>query len=338
MAEKKFRVKFDFTAETPVELSVKQNEFVSSAAKEDSGWLKVKVSRRGAQGANQTLEGLVPLAYLEDTAPPPPALRRPPPPPVAAAPPEVPRTVAEENGECPICYCDWQTRPACVLLNATQQRVCRHFLHKECIDRMVTETRLHTCPLCRGNFSVVKQVPDFDTDPRGWFSCVDFDQNGRLSKVEVLDVLGVLLKVDQRALEQNISTLWKNWDPDHSGDLDFEEFCGKGGLLQYVRQNFAKAQGRPPPPLSLASREEFFTYWDEDGNGTLEKEEIIRAVVKTLNLDQSKIRAIREYLTGIWTVIDPDGSGEVDMGEFTQRDGLGEMLIAYSEHIRAGHT
>jgi len=50
------------------------------------------------------------------------------------------------------------------------------------------------------------------------------------------------------------------------------------------------------------------------------------------------VRSIREYLDNVWAFIDPDGSGEVDMNEFLQRDGLGEMLVAYSDHIKSGHT
>jgi len=284
---------------------------------------------------NEVAEGLVPFSYLEDitpAAPPKSASHRPPP---AAPTPSAPKSLAEENGECPICYYDWQAKPACVLMRVDGKRTCRHFLHKECVEKMAVESKNKSCPLCRQPWHTLKVVPDCDTDPLGWFSCVDYDQNGRLSKTEVMDVLGILLNVDNKALEKNIETLWAYWDPDGSGDVDYNECCGKAGLIQYVKQHFAKARGKPPPALSPSTREEFFTYWDEDGNGTLEKEEIVRAVIKTLRLETSKIRAVKEYLDNIWAFIDPDNSGEIDLQEFIQRDGLGEMLIAYSQVVRS---
>lgn len=245
------------------------------------------------------------------------------------------KSLAEEYGECPICYYDWSSKPAAVLLRADGRRSCRHFIHKSCVDSLIATSNPKLCPLCRAPFAGVKEVPSFERDPKGWFSCVDFDQNGRLSQNEILDVLQVLLKLNREQMEKGVKALWSHWDPDHSGDVDFEECCGKSGLLQYVKQQFARAEGKEPPALSFANREAFFLFWDQDGNGTLEKEEIIRAVIKTLRLDVSKSTAIRDYLNTIWPLIDPDNSGEIDLKEFCQRDGLGEQLIAYHEMTKS---
>jgi hypothetical protein len=144
----------------------------------------------------------------------------------------------------------------------------------------------------------------------------------------VVEVLKALLAVDYKELERNADYLWPRWDTDQSGELDFNELCGKGGLLMYVRSHFARKRRASPPLLSMSNLEDFFTYWDEDGNGTLELEEIVRAVVKTLKLSPSTISFVRDYLKSIWPQVDPDNSGEVDLQEFKQRDGLGEMLVA----------
>ena len=67
-----------------------------------------------------------------------------------------------------------------------------------------------------------------------------------------------------------------------------------------------------------------------DGSGSLEKEEIVRGLIKTFNLSSSfsKINELREILDNVWSIFDTDGSGSIELNEFLQRDGLGETLVA----------
>jgi Ca2+-binding EF-hand superfamily protein len=339
MTEKKYRVKYEFKAEHADELSVKLGEIVASDYREEDGWLKVKVSRRGANGQNQTIEGLVPVSYLQEeatpTAPPLPAGRRAPPPvpmSVSSVASTVKPSIAEEHAECTICYVEMHERPAAVLLGGPNKdkRVCRHFLHLECAENLLKSNGARSCcPLCRSPFTAVKRVPDFDIDPHAWFKCVDADGSGSLSKSEVLEVLKALLAVDYQALERNVDSLWSRWDMDGSGEVDYQELCDKKtGLLVYVRSHFARKKMLPPPRLTLSTREEWFHFWDEDGNGTLEEEEIVRALVKTFQIRPEKIGETRDTVRAVWGIFDVDNSGAVDLSEFISRDGLGETLIA----------
>lgn len=353
MAEQQFRLLYDFQAQDSRELSCKSGELVFSSTKPDNGWIKVSKSIQGQNGVNQKVIGLVPFNYLlavpahtaqpHRPAPPPPSKA-----PVASAansrpiPPSPPNgipvsgvvlaSLAIDNAECPICYDDMASKPTAVLLSSqgNNKRSCRHFLHHDCANMLLKANRLN-CPICRATYSSVFPVPDFNTDPKGWFACVDFDQSNSLSKTEVLEVLKALLPLNVDALEKSIDNLWKQWDKDQSGEIDFEELCNpKTGLFVYVRNNFARIQKKPPPNLDMGNRESWFCYWDEDGSGSLEKEEIVRGLIKTFNLSSSfsKINELREILDNVWSIFDTDGSGSIELNEFLQRDGLGETLVA----------
>ena len=70
--------------------------------------------------------------------------------------------------------------------------------------------------------------------------------------------------------------------------------------------------------------------WDEDGSGTLEKEEVVRALLKTLNLQSTpaKVLEMRGTIDAIWPVFDPDGSNSIDKAEFLAAEGLANTIIA----------
>jgi Ca2+-binding EF-hand superfamily protein len=62
----------------------------------------------------------------------------------------------------------------------------------------------------------------------------------------------------------------------------------------------------------------WYRYWDEDNDGTLQQEEVVRALLKTLKLttNQDRVRQMRETIAAIWPIFDTDGSGSVDQEEF----------------------
>jgi len=330
--DKRYRLRYDFVAQDPAELSCKVGEFVSSSVVPKDGWLKVKKSVGGAGGVNKTLEGLVPVDFLVEevtpSAPPLPTSAHRPPPvaPVIVAPPNV----AVDHAECPICYDELATRKCAVLRQQSGKRSCRHYLHLDCAQSLISGNR-KTCPVCRAPFFSAYAVPDYDTNPKMWFDCVDADSSQTLSKSEVLDVLKALFLIDYKALEKSVDSLWPRWDKDRSGELDFSELCDpKTGLLVYVKVHFAREKQQPPPQLTMSNREEWFQYFDDDDGGTLDKEEIVRALVKTFRLstDLRKVNEIRTVLDNVWSIFDTDGSGEIELEEFVQRDGLGETVIA----------
>ena len=166
--------------------------------------------RVGPGGANINREGLVPASYvaevIEQSAP---KLSQ-----RAAPPPPVPephvmeiKNVAVEHAECAICYDEMVVRPSCVLINSGNKRSCRHFLHKECAQNLLSANQ-RLCPICRAPFSGVADVPAFDNNPKRWFDTVDANGDGTLSKAEVIEIMKATMSIDYRALEKNVDKLW----------------------------------------------------------------------------------------------------------------------------------
>ena len=70
---------------------------------------------------------------------------------------------------------------------------------------------------------------------------------------------------------------------------------------------------------------------DEDDSGELDKEEVVRALLKTLALtgDPTRVQMMRSTVEAIWPVFDDDGSGTIDRQEFLKaNDGLADTIIA----------
>jgi len=326
-------VKFAFTAEHPSEMSVHQgSEVVLLGAPQPDGW----VLCRTAGSAPVARQGLVPYSYLEmrpGASASSGSATRPVPVDPAAVRPSAPQAinVAVEHAECPVCYDEMHSRPVAVLKH-NGKRVCRHFFHVECAQQMLA-SNLKECAVCRAKYSSVFAVPNYETNAKGWFEAVDFDGNGKLSRAEVLEILKAICPVDWRRLEARAGDLWTRWDVNGDGELSFEEICNaRTGLLVYVKSTFKPAENKPaiPPALTLRTKREWFSYWDEDSNGTLEQVEVVRALIKTfaLSFDLAKLEEMRSTVHAVWPLFDLDGSGEIDISEFESRDGLGDTIIA----------
>jgi len=209
-------------------------------------------------------------------------------------------------------------------------RSCAHFFHLACAN----ELRVHhsQCPICRAPFNGVLPVPSPGEDPDGWFAAVDVDGDGRLSPSEVLEALRAQIRCDWHAIERQLPKMWRKWDINGDGYVEKNELVSRGGLIEYVTKHFPKRteRERPPPPSIARAPNEWFEYWDEDDSGELEKEEVVRALIKTFGLgqDMPSLRNIRAIVDAVWCVFDPDGSGAVDRREFLMRDGLADTIVA----------
>lgn len=140
------------------------------------------------------------------------------------------------------------------------------------------------------------------------------------------------MPVDARRLKRDVERLWAQWDRDRSGFLDHNECAA---LFQHVSREYrAGASGRGPSPAlepSNESREAFFMYWDEDSNGTLDKEEVTRALLKTFGLAAQGTTAVtemREILENVWPLFDPNGDGVIERSEWMMSDGLCDAVLA----------
>ena len=87
---------------------------------------------------------------------------------------------------------------------------------------------------------------------------------------------------------------------------------------------------RPDPPDIARLPREWFHYWDEDGSQSLEKDELIRALIKTFRFTQGPelLRDLSDTVNAIWPIFDTDGNGCIDMEEFIMNDGLRDTILA----------
>ena len=181
--------------------------------------------------------------------------------------------------------------------------------------------------------------------------------------------------------------LFDRWDPDGDGFVEKFEMVMPGGLLEYVVRKFPKRKHQEKaletarslsssrtapmasshfstsnPPVLAKHPSAWFKFWDTDKSGTLDKEEVTRALVKTLRFeresehreftqfgelmpprssttygrnsygrlltDVATARAVRNVVDAIWPVFDLDGNGAVDKHEFLKPDGLAEAIVA----------
>lgn len=251
--------------------------------------------------------------------------------------------VAAEYAECTVCFeplCDMP----CSTLHKQGHRVCRHLIHTRCAEAMQSAGRFN-CPECRGEFDSLKPLPRLDPSngvTRAWFDAVDVDGDGRLDRTEVLTVLKAQYRLDWKKLEEHLDSLWDTWDQDGSGDLAYEELFAANGLISYVTGECVAVQFAveeeqnqvEPPPLSDSAA--WFRYWDTDGNGVLDIQEVQRALMKTFRLgkEMHKVHTMRETLDAVWPLFDLDGNGEIDFHEFTTRGGLGETLSLSVQHMQ----
>jgi hypothetical protein len=126
-----------------------------------------------------------------------------------------------------------------------------------------------------------------------------------------------------RRKSNGAKSLFDEWDPDGDGFVELREMVSPGGLLEYVTSTFPKTRDGSGTPVSaletsnerderaggsgsgsgsgsvrfrsdsdrpaLASNPDaWFQYWDEDCSGSLDKEEVTRALVEMLRRDRAR--------------------------------------------------
>jgi len=129
------------------------------------------------------------------------------------------------------------------------------------------------------------------------FFSFDADKSGNIDMEE----LGQLLScMGQQKSEEELERLFNLMDADDSGNISVDEFCTVMASTRSSRRN--------QDPRELA--EKMYAKFDEDGDGTIQPEEMIAAFQRMgQNWDMD---AVREFLLAI----DADGSGTIEKEEF----------------------
>ena len=245
--------------------------------------------------------------------------------------------VAASHAECPICFEPLHKNPSGVFLDAQGHRASRYFYHLAAAQQWL-DLGNNAEPVTRNPIARVVRVPSVLENPSEWFRVVDGDGNGRLDKTELLEALKAQLPLDLRSLDQAAENgqLWAQWDPDGSGSIEESELSVHGGIIDYIRSHFAGG-GRRAIPSIQADRNAWYDYFDESGGGTLDKEEVVRALIKTFNLSTNvdERTKMRGTIDAIWPLFDDDGSGEIDRPEFLRAgEGLADTIIATMGFVR----
>merc|ERR1711862_111403 len=103
-----------------------------------------------------------------------------------------------------------------------------------------------------------------------------------------------------------------------------------GGIMAFVMEHYQPRGQRGGVPDLRTDRAAWYQYWDEDGNGSLQKEEVVRALIKTFGIGNNLARQqnMRGALDAVWCIFDEDGSGSIEQGEFLMQDGLADTILA----------
>jgi len=253
-------------------------------------------------------------------------------------------SAGREMLECSICFDNLAEEDCAVFLRGTGKRACSHALHHRC----ALELPQKTCPLCRAPFESVKRLPVLNDDPGAWFKCIDVEGDGKLSQPQVLQALLTQFPLDVSQTEAELKGVWPTLQLDASERVGYAEFIAPGGLLEYVRGNLPNMQaGGRLPGTNAASGggggggggagaipdikddpDAWFTYYDEDGTGTLSQEQVVRGLIKTFQLsaDLAQVQRQRTLVAAVWQVF-AEGDG-VSRHAFQRADGLAEAIVA----------
>jgi len=234
------------------------------------------------------------------------------------------QTDFSENGECAVCFEElFENGPT--VLTQGRRRVCRHFICNECAKHLIEEEDLN-CPLCRAEFTGIRKLPDIRLKPKEWFDVCDQDGTGRLTRQELIDALTVILPIQMCRIEKDLEILWNKWDHDNTTRIRWDRAATT--VIPYVIRKIDLPQfqkGAIPDLRSIEEQSKWFDYWDRDGNGILDKQELARGLLKTFEQYMTKKRVrklVRNLLDELWVVLVGAGKESIGIQDFTKEDGF----------------
>ncbi len=257
--------------------------------------------------------------------------------------------IAQQFRECPLCFFKLHLFPVAVL-RFQSKRACTHYLHSFCANmykgNQETKNERIGCPICLKRFTEVKTLPDLLQDPRLWFQLCDTDLTGSLDRDELMEGLVAVLPVERERLEKAVAEYWSFWDTSGDGYIGFQEFIdAKSGLKSFLINNFnifklnneADKLGDAIPPLDSKPRE-WFDYWDQNKNGTIDRVELSRALIKTFCVTSwgdpliKRAQDMASLSLNLWDALGYKPRGKIDFQEFMKPFGLADQLIHNQIH------
>lgn len=256
-------------------------------------------------------------------------------------------TISSKAFECPVCYFELFKFPTGVIRQYSR-RCCGHYFHKDCAQYLLRAVQgsgqSAACPLCGVSFCEVKAMPDLARDPRDWFAVCDVDFGGELDVYEVVEALGCVLPVNRHKLEKNVKAHWHEWDPDGDGTITLQEFIQpQRGLKDWIVGHLSMlitdgAQKQGAVPSIDRNPREWFHYWDRDASLSLEKDEVVRALVRTFCRDDNGTPSLaqawdmREIAEGLWLSLGYQPFDAVHFQEFVRPYGLLDQFLHNQTH------
>jgi Ca2+-binding EF-hand superfamily protein len=231
---------------------------------------------------------------------------------------------AYNHQECAVCYDLLTCKPVSNIVDDEDVKVCYHSFHSACL---ATLTVLH-CPICAKEFHHTVPAPSVILDSVAWFKHMDVNDDGNLTYEELLEGLKGQLDVEWSQVEMDLDSFFHRWDTDRDGVISFEEFNDQqNGVVAYLLHNHPKNPRPEPPNLLTTGYDEWFNYWDENNSNSLDRSEVLRALIKTFKIYHIERSAIATILDSLWPIFDTDGNGVIERGEFIE-GGLGETIAA----------
>ncbi|KAJ9446151.1 Arrestin domain-containing protein A [Diplonema papillatum] len=256
---------------------------------------------------------------------------------------------AAQHAECAVCFEPLCNGTSVVFVDSNRVRICRHYFHEACVKDLRPDTAsIYRCPLCRKSFSIIVRMPDPRTDAATWFDLAGVTE-GRLTKVEVREVLLSTVNTDAEVLGTVVNAKWADWcTMTGDGAEGAEEVIlwntqGAEELLEFVRMNVPGRRLKPPPDITL-DRGAWFEFFDHEGRGVLSEGAVSRGIIKSCP-GQNSARNIAAMVREVFDLFATTRSrtpsstrGEqwipatISKHDFVKPEGLADAIIAALQH------
>jgi len=203
--------------------------------------------------------------------------------------------------ECQYCFDDLAARPVAILMGDSDQRSCKHLYHQDCCAAMQERVnkngaiRRARCPCCKKAFASYVNLPDPETDTEMWFNALDYTHCGKVNKNDVMDHLMAALQV-KTALRDSLAPAPEKIN-----------LSSCKALIERLNGSSNKNRRRPPPksPDIETHPSEWFAFWDIYEDGTLDRCQATRALMKTFTKYDKLL--LRAAIDDVWPQIVASG-------------------------------